>query len=340
MKKIRFIHMADLHIGSSAYIKMEIDELSLIHEIIDNANSNNIDIIMISGDLYDQKPTKKMLDRLNSIFSRFNGKIFIIYGNHDYEVNATNLIYPDNVYTFENTFESFFFEELNLRVWGYSYDGKFIEKDIYKEYFENIELNNNEINVLLAHGGDNLHIPMDYKFLSQIFKYVALGHLHKYQTPEKNVVYSGSLIPNDSTENYIHGYISGEISDFLYYNLISTEKQYTNIVFDITPFSDIEELYISLKSICKNDSKYIVTIEGVRNTHLDYDINHLNSIKQIEKIIDKSVVKYDYESIKMLNKNNILGKFIENMQNSNNPLAELALEYGVRAFLEAKDDEN
>lgn len=332
--------MADLHIGSSAYIKLKIDELGLIDDIIHKANKNNTDIIFISGDIFDKKPNKKDLDRLNTILSNFIGKIFIIFGNHDFESNCTNIDFPDNIYVFGTSISNIYLDDLNLRIWGYSYPDRFIKNDIYKEFFNDFELSSDELNILIAHGGDTLHIPSDYSFLSTKFDYVAFGHIHKYNTPCKNIVYPGSLIPQDITEIGKHGYIMGSLGKSLQYELIPTSTQYEIIDFDITGYTDIERLYIELKYSLDDDIRYIVNLIGVKSKNLHFDINHLSSINGIEKINDYSTIGYDYNELEKYNENNILGVFIKELKNSTHPLADMALEYGVKAFLEAKEDAN
>ena len=52
-------------------------------------------------------------------------------------------------------------------------------------------------NILLAHGGDEKHIPMSADtFRRSGFDYIALGHIHKPQILEENyLAYPGSLEP-------------------------------------------------------------------------------------------------------------------------------------------------
>ena len=58
------------------------------------------------------------------------------------------------------------------------------------------------VHVLLAHGGDAGHIPIDYEHLKWSgFDYIALGHIHKPQIIYEDLMaYPGSLEPLDATE--------------------------------------------------------------------------------------------------------------------------------------------
>lgn len=329
--------MADLHIGSSAYIKMNIDEFTLLHNIINNANTNKADFIFISGDIYDTLPNKSTINRVNEIFSYFKGKIFIIYGNHDFEVGVHDIEYPENVYVFDSEFSSYYFEDYNLRVWGYSYDERFIKTDIYSDYFKDNPVNNEEINILLAHGGTENQVPCNFSYLSKTFDYVAFGHYHYYQTPFKNVIFPGSIIPMSSREPGEHGYILGEMSENRTYTFIPTMKKYVELDIYIDGYNSIEKLYNDIAYSLDENNRYIITLRGFRSSTLIFDLNHLASISNVEKIIDQTKSSYDYGELKRYNKNNILGKFIERLEKSDDPLAKKALDFGVKAFLEAKD---
>lgn len=66
--------------------------------------------------------------------------------------------------------------------------------------------------ILLAHGGDERHIPMDRRrMLASGFDYIALGHIHKPQILEKDrMAYAGALEPLDKNDCGPHGFLAGE----------------------------------------------------------------------------------------------------------------------------------
>ena len=96
------------------------------------------------------------------------------------------------------------FPELHTAVYGSSYHSREIREALYDslaaggvEPFE----------ILLAHGGDEKHIPIAGKALSASgFDYIALGHIHKPQAVEKNrIIYAGALEPVDKNDTGPHG---------------------------------------------------------------------------------------------------------------------------------------
>lgn len=346
MKKIKFLHLADLHLFSGAYKKFGVDGFALLHEIIEQANTDDIDLIFIAGDIFHSLPSISNLARLNSTLAGFRGQTFIILGNHDYLSPLSRFGSFDwalNIHIFDNkNITSNYLPDLNIRVWAKSYDTNQIEEALYNEYFLEDTLNKKEINVLLAHGGDELHIPTNFKKLESAgFNYVAFGHLHTYQSVAKNIVYSGSLIPQNILEEGPHGYVRGSLTtEETLYELVATSPRYQTIEVDISNFLNIEEIYIHLKEILQQNTHYILRLVGRRFFDINLGDDHLYNAGNIEDIIDATSLDIDYNELRKNNEKNILGVFIQQMQQSDNPLATKALELGVSAFLEAKDDVN
>lgn len=67
--------------------------------------------------------------------------------------------------------------------------------------------------ILLAHGGDEKHIPFRKNELLKLgYDYIALGHIHlPAELAKDRMYYAGSLEPTDKNDTGKHGYIKGEI---------------------------------------------------------------------------------------------------------------------------------
>ena len=123
---MKFLHTADLHLGmkySTEYPealrkKLREDEKNIILRIINLASEKSIPYIFICGDLFDtHKPDKDIVDFVISSFESYNGKIFIITGNHDF--NGPESVYsvrkfPSNVHIFGNEISVIEEEELYI----------------------------------------------------------------------------------------------------------------------------------------------------------------------------------------------------------------------------------
>ena len=82
------------------------------------------------------------------------------------------------------------FKELKTRVYGLSYYQKEIREGLYDRAKAP---NKQKYEILLAHGGDEKHIPIKKEILSNLgYSYIAMGHIHKPQAlVENQIVYAG-----------------------------------------------------------------------------------------------------------------------------------------------------
>ena len=85
---MRFIHLADLHLGRSLAEFSLIDlQKEMLTQVVNHAMSNKVDAIVISGDIYDRSmPPVAAVNLLNgflSALSRLSIPALIVAGNHD-----------------------------------------------------------------------------------------------------------------------------------------------------------------------------------------------------------------------------------------------------------------
>lgn len=85
---MRFLHLADIHLGKSVNeINMIADQKYILQQIIDLAVNRKADAILISGDIYDKSvPSEeavRLLDWFLSTCADRNLRVCMISGNHD-----------------------------------------------------------------------------------------------------------------------------------------------------------------------------------------------------------------------------------------------------------------
>lgn len=187
---IRFIHLADVHLGAvpdrgcpwSHEREEEIWET--FRRVIASVRRDPVDLLFIAGDLFHRQPLLKELKEVNYLFSTIpETRVFLMAGNHDYIKRNSfyrGFAWEPNVTFFDNEKMSCaYIEELQTFVYGMSYEHQEIKEPLYDSWQPEQEPG---FHVLLAHGGDEKHIPMDAKkILSSGFTYLALGHIHKPQ---------------------------------------------------------------------------------------------------------------------------------------------------------------
>ena len=103
-------------------------------------------------------------------------------------------------------------EKLDVYVYGLSYEHQEIENPLYDSIHP---AEGDGVHILLAHGGDAKHIPMNIKSIAASgFDYIALGHIHKPQILIRdNAAYAGALEPVDRNDLGDHGYIEGHLEN-------------------------------------------------------------------------------------------------------------------------------
>lgn len=86
---MRFLHTADWHIGKKLHgYDLLQDQLHVFHQIVDLAKKNEVDGIVIAGDLYDRSvPSVEAVELFNQMIIELNLEeqfpVFAISGNHD-----------------------------------------------------------------------------------------------------------------------------------------------------------------------------------------------------------------------------------------------------------------
>ncbi len=86
---MKILHLADMHLGKILQEQSLLeDQEYILKQIIEKIKKENVEIILISGDIYDRSvpPTEaiNLLDNfLNTLIKKLQKKVFIISGNHD-----------------------------------------------------------------------------------------------------------------------------------------------------------------------------------------------------------------------------------------------------------------
>lgn len=85
---MKFLHLADLHLGRSLNeVNLLEDQRYILREIADLAEQNHVDAVLIAGDVYDKPvPSGEAVNLLNDFLVRLRNAgilVYMISGNHD-----------------------------------------------------------------------------------------------------------------------------------------------------------------------------------------------------------------------------------------------------------------
>lgn len=354
---MKFIHTGDIHWGMcpDANKPWGTERAQAIKDtfriIIDKAQEMNADCLFISGDLFHRQPLIKDLKEVNYLFSTIPSvKIIIIAGNHDkIRENSAILSFawsPNVTFLMDEELTSVYFEDINTEVHGFSYH----TTEIREPLLEDIQVPlNNRIQILMAHGGDPAHLPINFNSLElSPFSYIALGHIHKPQVlADGKIVYCGSPEPLDMTETGHHGFYTGEIHPTTR-RLISLEfiptgtLQYIPLAVNVSKDTTNGEVADRIAQEIENrgvDNVYRFRLKGMRDPDIEFDLAQLSSQYRIAEIIDDSEPQYDFSTLFAEHSSDIIGFFIQALQKDNmSPVEKKALYYGVNALLHTTDE--
>ena len=348
---MKFIHMADVHLGIqpdkgkpwSEAREQEIKETFV--RVIEDAEARQIDLLLIAGDLFNMPPSEGMLRDVDYMLSKLtNTKTIIIAGNHDYmkpdSPMANYQFSSKTICLSADKISNVYMKDINTCVTGFSYNSKENKEDI----IDHIKpAKQGAFNILLAHGGDANHLPFSKKTLRETnFDYVALGHIHKPEIIKENqVIMCGSLEPIDYTDTGARGYIFGEVVD----GIVKTQfipiakRTYMNLLINIKPDHSPAMILDLVDRQIRNlgeDNIYRILVKGHNHNHDVFDFTSLtNKYNIYEVVTEDSRDEYDINKIYQENQDNLIGKFVNQLSDNyyNDEVYKKAINYGLDVLL-------
>ena len=173
---MKFLHIADLHIGKCLNQKSLLEDQKIIlDQIVKYMEDYNVDVLMLAGDIYDKQiPSKEAVNLFNDflcdLILKHHYKVYIISGNHDSvdRLNfASSILKNEGLYieTYANVPISKYefhdeFGKVNLYMLPYSsplytrvkFDSTCNNySEMIKYYVENSNIDFSKRNILLTH---------------------------------------------------------------------------------------------------------------------------------------------------------------------------------------------
>lgn len=356
--KVTFIHTGDIHLGRQFHFfdgKGEIgnnkrtDLWNTFEKILNTAEKNKIHFLLISGDFFDSDEID--IATLKRVAQRFGGlsmtQVVICPGNHDYyhPFSLYGLIeWPENVTIFQSgKLEEKDFPELGTVIYGVGWI-----KDTYNDcpFKEHLDLKEETNNILMLHG-DAYDTTSDYMPLDisdyNYFDYVALGHIHKSDFMTNRVAYCGSPEPLSFKDEGDHGVIVGQVENHrCSAHFISTQnRKFITKTVAVDPDMTMDDLERVCLHVALDDERfknyYRIRLEGYYDTSISMDwLREELGHRFYYLEIDDSALEpdFDIDSILEDNKDNVIGRFIQEMRrNGSDPIAKKALYYGLEGIL-------
>jgi DNA repair exonuclease SbcCD nuclease subunit len=218
---MKFLHIADTHLGYSAYRKVteyginqrEMDVYNAFKQFVDYAIKSKPDLIIHAGDLFDSvRPNNRAITfAVDQIIRLSKEKIsfIVISGNHEHpKLKETGHIlsifdHIDHVYPiYKAKYETLSFNIKNEKITVHAIP-QCEQKKQYDDEVKKLKSDTtSDYNILVSHGAitgiqvfsmnefNEQFIPK--QVISKNFDYVALGHFHRFTKLANNAYYSGS----------------------------------------------------------------------------------------------------------------------------------------------------
>lgn len=316
---VRFIHTADLHLGSRLQLNTE-DEMDDCYKnavydsferIIDDAIKEDVNFVLIAGDIFDNesrsvKATRffqKQTERLNNN----NIDLFLINGNHDpYRMDGELLELPANVKICDSEEVSIFEvnkeDKLLARILGQSYRGKAESRKMYTYY---TTPDQSVYNIGLLHTqldpNNTNYVPVSKNDLmgNEHIDYWALGHIHEKRIINDHIPYiiypgipqgrdigevgpGGYFLVNLEPENTYYEFI--KVSDYIFKRVkLNLEKMSEATLTELNYYLqvELEKIYSGLDKDIKG---YILRVILKGRTEL-YEVLRENNEEVINDLL-------------------------------------------------------
>ncbi len=329
---MKILHTSDLHLGKKINgFELHDSQCEMLSQIANILDTDNVDILVIAGDIYDSKvPSIKAIELfdafLNTVISELDKQVIIITGNHDsYErLSFGKSLFDNKLYIariFENTIDTLDINNVSFHMIPYedyhsvrvrANDDSITNFDsMYNKLLSNYTVNQNNINICVAHGyfsyaKENIEIDdsvrriaiggseiVDTRYFKK-FDICMFGHLHRPQKVINDLHrYSGTPIKYSFSE------VNHQKSVCLY--IINDD----HITYELKPINIKNDLYLlneSINTLLDENFYSRLNLEGYFKLDIVGGVPsfELNKLKNIYKNIVE--ITYQTDTNKMSNK--------------------------------------
>lgn len=350
---MRFFHIADVHLGASPDAGFPWSE-ERKNEIWDSfcnviyaVREEKPELLLIAGDLFHRQPLLRELKEVDYLFSTIpQTTVVMIAGNHDYiRRDSYYLKYPwskNVIGLWKDQVEAVYVPQADAWVYGRSYHSRELpDESICKTG----ALQKPGCHILLAHGGDERHMPIQTEQLAAGgFDYVALGHIHRPQTVIRNMaVFAGALEPIDRNDIGRHGYIRGNYRD----GMVSLEfvpsamRSYIPLTVTVTPDTaqfSLEEQISAQIAEEGSDNIFKIELHGFRDAQMNIDLHRIRELGNVIDVTDETQPDYDFDLLEEQYEGSLIAAYIRHFKCCEEPIERKALYYGLQALLASQKD--
>ena len=316
---------------------------SSLARIVSVCADKNIDLLLISGNLFGGQPSYSQCEEANGLFASIPAtKVFIISGDMDHLTPSSAVRtyeWSDNVIWFTGAEPETAEAGGDIVVHGLSCSTSVIKEGLPEEYRVP---DDGKIHILLMCAARPSQLTAEGEsYVRAGFTYAALGHSHTFiSTAGGAAVCSGSPEPLGPEDTGTHGYCQGEISQGRLTGaalIPLSQVRYVNLTVHMTPATTADEIYRSLGYEMERRGKnniYSISLKGLRDPAVEFRADELKDRFRISSVADESEPKYDLADLFRKHPSDMIGFFIKEMNVPDaSPVDRKALYYGIDALL-------
>ena len=367
MDSVKILHCADLHLDAPLTgLPKQLSEIRQeelrenFGQIVELARKERIDVLMISGDLFDRESVKETTIKYiaRKIHEIKPIPVLICAGNHDSLLR--NYYYkreswPENLHLFSRTMGKVDFPHKNLCVYGVSFYESYQDENLLKGFVVDDE---SKINIMMVHGelvsseSKSRYNPITLSDIENSrLDYMALGHVHGFSGLNKvgkvYWCYPGTPEGKGFDEKGVKGVVLGSVSkDYAQIQFCPTGKrEYIEKEVDISEACTYEEITEKIKAILDEKSKdnlYKIILKGdipedfsissdIIRSKLQEDTYFIKVVNETTFSIDINDLLED-DTLKNVFVNNIIDKIKISDDEEEVQLLKRALKIGICAL--------
>ena len=330
---MRILHAADLHLDSAfaglaeekaALLRQE--SRDILRRMVDWANDHAVDVILLSGDLFDSDRMYSQTARtLAQALARFRGRIFLSPGNHDFYAPGSGydaVDWPENVHIFTSRRpQTVLLRSLNASVTG----AAFTSAEEW-EPFDGASVSGGDAPIRLGvlHGevtrGESKYRAIPPAEIEKTnLTYLALGHVHRCAGVQRagNTAYAypGCLPGRGFDETGDKGFLYGEITpekvelEFIPFAL----RRYQSVTADITDRDPADAVRQALDPDCGQDiCRVLLTGSRRENFSLSALTSELSGLCAALELTDETYPEEDVWA--RCGEDSLRGLFLQNLR--------------------------
>ena len=333
---MKLMHLSDLHLGKRVYeFSMYEDQKYILNQILEIADKEQIQAVMICGDIYDKQiPPAESVQLFDDFLTKLSVRklpVFIISGNHD---SAERLSFGAKLMeqsgvcfseTFSGSVQTYQLQDKNGSVNLYLLP--FLKPTIVRQAFpeaeigsyqdavayvlQQVKLDQNQRNILLAHQFvTGAHRSESEEILVggldnidasvfDAYDYVALGHIH---TPQKvgreTIRYCGTPIKYSFSEAAKDKSVT--IVELAEKGTVQIQEH------SLKPLHDLREIRGTYEELTARKNYADTEVEDYLHITLTDEADIVDVMDKLHTIYP-NIMKLDYDNLRTRNSNQISG---------------------------------